>query len=162
MYTIEQKNSFRQDLASIAWIVTSCTSENGRHFYVKQLLKHINVDINGHCMKNKDWSVHSSGEPFTGREVVARNCNDYVTEKIERPYAVGVVPVLDGPMDYSRFLATNHSSIRLDDFATPEQLAHHILQLDQDDCLFEVSLLRRHRPENSSRVHPQPKAARDI
>lgn len=64
------------------------------------------------------------------------NCNDYVSEKIERPYAVGVVPILDGPKDYSRFLATNHSSIRVDDFATPEQLAHHIQELDQDDAAY--------------------------
>ncbi|KAG0285136.1 hypothetical protein BGZ97_007920, partial [Linnemannia gamsii] len=38
--------------------------------------------------------------------------------------------------DYSRFLATNHSSLRLDDFATPEQLAHRILELDQDDTAY--------------------------
>lgn len=64
------------------------------------------------------------------------NCDDYVTEKIQRPYSVGVVPILDGPKDYSRFLATNHSSIRLDDFATSKQLAHRILELDQDDAAY--------------------------
>ena len=64
------------------------------------------------------------------------NCDDYVTEKIQRPYSVGVVPILDGPKDYSRFLATNHSSIRLDDFVTSKQLAHRILELDQDDAAY--------------------------
>ncbi|KAF9139180.1 Alpha-(1,3)-fucosyltransferase 11 [Mortierella sp. GBA39] len=64
------------------------------------------------------------------------NCDDYVTEKIQRPYSVGVVPILDGPKDYSRFLATNHSSIRLDDFKTSKQLAHRILELDQDDAAY--------------------------
>ena len=58
-HTIDEKNIFRQQgLAPIAWIVSSCTSENGRHFYVKQLLKYINVDIYGHCMRNKEWPVH--------------------------------------------------------------------------------------------------------
>ncbi|KAF9565491.1 Alpha 1,3 fucosyltransferase [Mortierella alpina] len=143
MYTIQEKNQFRQSLAPIAWIVSSCTSENGRHFYVKQLLKYIDVDIYGHCMRNKDWPTHPDGQQFTDREVVGRykfylsientNCNDYVTEKIERPYAVGVVPILDGPRDYSRFIPTNHSTIRLDEFATPEQLAIRIHQLDHDD-----------------------------
>src|SRR5690349_3554388 len=83
------------------------------------------------------------GRRFEPHEVVGRykfylsiennNCDDYVTEKIQRPYSVGVVPILDGPKDYSRFLATNHSSIRLDDFATSKQLAERILELDQDD-----------------------------
>ncbi|KAF9547350.1 Alpha-(1,3)-fucosyltransferase 11 [Mortierella hygrophila] len=143
VYTIQQKNAFRKDLAPVAWIVSSCTSHNGRHFFIKQLLKYTNIDIYGRCMKNKDWPMHPDGRSFSDREVVARykfylsiensNCDDYVTEKIERPYAVGVVPILDGPKDYSRFLATNHSSLRLDDFATPEQLALRIHQLDQDD-----------------------------
>ncbi|KAG0077307.1 Alpha-(1,3)-fucosyltransferase 11 [Linnemannia elongata] len=145
-YTIQEKNVFRKDLAPVAWIVSSCKAKNGRHFYIKQLLKYIKIDIYGHCMNNKDWPVHPDGRSFTDREVVARykfylsiensNCDDYVTEKIERPYSVGVVPILDGPKDYSRFLATNHSSIRLDDFATPEQLALRIHQLDQDDAAY--------------------------
>ncbi|KAG0369191.1 glycosyltransferase family 10-domain-containing protein [Gamsiella multidivaricata] len=147
VYTVDQKNIFREDgLAPIAWIVSSCTSENGRHFYIKQLLKYIKVDIYGHCMKNKEWPVHQDGRPYSDYEVVApykfylsienTNCNDYVSEKIERPYAVGAVPIIDGPRDYSRFLATNHSSIRLDEFATPEQLALHIHELDRDNMAY--------------------------
>ncbi|GJJ75016.1 hypothetical protein EMPS_07374 [Entomortierella parvispora] len=146
VYTIQEKNDFRKELAPIAWIVSNCKARNGRHYYVKQLLKYTNVDIYGDCLKNKEWPVHPNGSPFTDREVVARykfylsiensNCDDYVTEKIERPYTVGVVPILDGPKDYSRFLATNHSSIRVDDFATPEQLALRIHQLDQDDAAY--------------------------
>ncbi|KAF9899494.1 hypothetical protein EC991_008793 [Linnemannia zychae] len=143
MYTIQEKNTFRKELAPIAWIVSSCKAKNGRHLYVNQLLKYIKVDVYGHCMNNKAWPTHPDGREFTDLEVTGRykfylslensNCNDYVTEKIERPYIAGVVPILDGPDDYSRFLATNHSSIRLDDFATPKQLARRIQQLDQDD-----------------------------
>jgi alpha-1,3-fucosyltransferase 10 len=91
-------------------------------------------------------TLFKDGRAFTDREVAGRykfylsiennNCDDYVTEKIHRPYAVGVVPILDGPKDYSRFLATNHSSIRLDDFATSKQLAHRIRELDQDDAAY--------------------------
>ncbi|KAG0047425.1 Alpha-(1,3)-fucosyltransferase 11 [Linnemannia elongata] len=123
--------------------LSNCNARNGRHYYVEQLLKYVNVDIYGNCMDNKDWPVHPDGRQFEPHEVVGRykfylsiennNCDDYVTEKIQRPYSVGVVPILDGPKDYSRFLATNHSSIRLDDFATSKQLAERILELDQDD-----------------------------
>lgn len=58
MHTIQQKNAFRKELAPVAWIVSSCKAKNGRHIYIKQLLKHIKVDIYGRCMKNKNWPVH--------------------------------------------------------------------------------------------------------
>ncbi|KAF8933744.1 Alpha-(1,3)-fucosyltransferase 11 [Haplosporangium gracile] len=64
------------------------------------------------------------------------NCDDYVTEKIQRPYSVGVVPILNRPKDYFRCLATNYSSIRLDDLATSKQLAHRIHRLDQEDAAY--------------------------
>ncbi|KAG9070084.1 hypothetical protein KI688_009415 [Linnemannia hyalina] len=146
MYTIQEKNVFRKDLAPVAWIVSNCVARNGRHFYVEQLLKYIKVDIYGKCMTNMAWPVHPDGRAFAANEVMGRykfylsiennNCDDYVTEKIQRPYSVGVVPILDGPKDYSRFLATNHSSLRLDDFETSKQLAHRILELDQDDAAY--------------------------
>ncbi|KAF9950178.1 Alpha 1,3 fucosyltransferase [Mortierella alpina] len=149
-YTIQEKNQFRGELAPIAWIVSNCKAENRRHFYVKQLLKYIDVDIYGHCMRNKHWPSHPNGVKFSDREVVGRykfylsienaNCNDYITEKIERPFAVGVVPIIDGPKDYSRFLPNNHSTIRMDDFATPEQLAIRIHQLDQDNDAYMAYL----------------------
>ncbi|KAG0311129.1 Alpha 1,3 fucosyltransferase, partial [Linnemannia gamsii] len=100
MYTIQEKNAFRKELAPVAWIVSSCRAKNGRHLYVTQLLKYIKVDVYGHCMSNKAWPKHPDGREFTDREVVGRykfylsiensNCNDYVTEKLERPYVVGV------------------------------------------------------------------------
>src|SRR5690242_14419784 len=58
MYAIQEKNAFRKDLATIAWIVSNCRARNGRHNYVEQLLKYVNVDIYGRCMMNKDWPKH--------------------------------------------------------------------------------------------------------
>ncbi|KAF9285148.1 hypothetical protein BGZ88_009645 [Linnemannia elongata] len=166
MYTIQEKNAFRTNSAPIAWIVSNCNARNGRHYYVEQLLKYVNVDIYGNCMDNKDWPVHPDGRRFEPHEVVGRykfylsiennNCDDYVTEKIQRPYSVGVVPILDGPKDYSRFLATNHSSIRLDDFATSKQLAERILELDQDDDAYMKYLdYKESTTPIESLLHPQ-------
>jgi alpha-1,3-fucosyltransferase 10 len=58
MYTIQEKNAFRKELAPVAWIVSSCRAKNGRHLYVTQLLKYIKVDVYGHCMSNKAWPKH--------------------------------------------------------------------------------------------------------
>lgn len=77
------------------------------------------------------------------------NCNDYVTEKMQRPYTNGIVPIIDGPKDYSRYLATNHSAIRMDDFATPEQLADFINELDQDDARYLTYLDYKTKPADT-------------
>ncbi|KAF9208542.1 hypothetical protein BGZ59_010596 [Podila verticillata] len=159
-HTVEEKNEFRKEgLAPIAWIVSSCTSENGRHFYVKQLQKYIKVDVYGRCMRNKPWPKYPNGLEYDERDLVAKykfylsientNCNDYVSEKIERPYAVGTVPIVDGPKDYSRYMATNHSVIRMDSFATPEQLALWIHDLDKDDTQYQTYLDFKTKPEGT-------------
>ncbi|KAG0030027.1 hypothetical protein BGZ81_003129 [Podila clonocystis] len=159
-HTIQEKNTFRKEgLAPIAWIVSSCTSENGRHYYIKQLQKYIKVDVYGRCMKNKEWPQYPGGGDMDERDLVGMykfylsientNCNDYVSEKIERPYASGTVPIVDGPKDYSRYMATNHSVIRMDDFATPEQLAGWIQGLDQDDARYLTYLDYKTKPADT-------------
>ena len=69
MYTIQEKNVLRKELAPVAWIVSSCKAKNGRHMYIKQLLKYIKVDIYGRCMKNKNWPVHP-GKKKKKRDVI--------------------------------------------------------------------------------------------
>ncbi|KAG9070061.1 Alpha-(1,3)-fucosyltransferase 11 [Linnemannia hyalina] len=141
MYNIQEENAFRKDLAPVAWIVSNCRTRNGCRHYVEQLLKHIKVDIYGKCMTNMDWSEYQVMRRYKFYLSIENNyCANYVTEKIQHPYSVGVVPILDGFKDYSRFLATNHSSLRLDDFATSKQLAHRILELDQDDAPYMMYL----------------------
>lgn len=61
--TLEKKNALRlrsQDnkrgLAPVAWIVSNCDSVSGRHFFVYQLRKYVDVDIYGRgCMTNREW-----------------------------------------------------------------------------------------------------------
>lgn len=61
------------------------------------------------------------------------NCKDYVTEKLTRVFMAGVLPIVDGPDDYSPFVPNNHSVIRVADFDGPKALAHFLKQLEQDD-----------------------------
>ncbi|KAF9405329.1 Alpha-(1,3)-fucosyltransferase 11, partial [Podila epigama] len=106
----------------------------------------------------KAWVLNTHGTLYTEYENVGRykfylsfentSCNDYVSEKIGRPYDAGVVPIVDGPKDYSRFMATNHSLIRIDSFATPEQLAMRIHELDKDDAKYLTYLDYKTQPED--------------
>ncbi|CAG8564298.1 19857_t:CDS:2, partial [Racocetra fulgida] len=45
----------------------------------------------------------------------------------------GVVPIVDGPSDYTPFAPTNHSLIQIDQFSSPEDLASYILSLSENE-----------------------------
>lgn len=98
------------------------------------------------------------GEEFSAHEVAAQykfylaiennNCDDYVTEKLERAYEVGAIPIADGPRDYSRYDATGSAVVTLDAFDnSPKKLGQYIQQLDQDDELY-LSRLRYKVPKD--------------
>ncbi|KAF9433786.1 hypothetical protein BGZ76_008969 [Entomortierella beljakovae] len=169
--TIQQKNFYRvngfhnhdnRPLAPVAWVVSNCKAENGRHFMVNQLKKYIDIDIYGHCIPNRSWPKKEDGlTDMTSEELVQHykfylaienaNCEDYVTEKLVRAFEVGAVPVVDGPHDYSRFQPATKSLIRYDDFGSPQGLAEYLNKLDQDDNLYlEYLAYKSERNDNNT------------
>ncbi|KAF9902377.1 Alpha-(1,3)-fucosyltransferase 11 [Lobosporangium transversale] len=164
--TIEQKNRYRQSgfhpadrrpLAPVAWIVSNCKASNGRHLMVKQLLKYIDIDIYGRCISNRPWpkkmldnnsQIDMPDEELVGHykfylAIENSNCEDYVTEKLERTFGAGAVPVVDGPDDYSRFMPSPRSLIRYDDHGSPRKLAQFLKYLDQNDTAYQEYLTYR-------------------
>lgn len=76
------------------------------------------------------------------------NCDGYVTEKLERAYQVGAVPIADGPGDYAQFDATGSAIITFDEFDnSPKKIAQYINKLGQDDELY-LSRLRYKVPQD--------------
>ncbi|KAF9080953.1 Alpha-(1,3)-fucosyltransferase 11 [Mortierella sp. AD031] len=160
LHTLEEKNRFRKHgfseddsrpLAPVAWIVSNCKAPNGRHFMVNQLRKYIDVDVYGKCMPNREWPKGKDGrEQMPEEELVSHykfylalengNCEDYVTEKLERTFASGAVPVVDGPQDYSRYTPAENSIIRYDDYGSPKLLAKFLKALDSDDKAYQQHL----------------------
>lgn len=94
------------------------------------------------------WPLnYTDGDEFSPDEIAAQykfylaieniNCDDYVTEKLLRAYEVGAIPIVDGPLDYSRFDATGNALVQSDHFDnSPKKLGRYIQQLDQDDTLY--------------------------
>ncbi|ORY06190.1 hypothetical protein K493DRAFT_372343 [Basidiobolus meristosporus CBS 931.73] len=127
------------DRASIAWIVSNCNANNNRNYYVKELMKYIDIDIYGHCMENKKWP---EGKDTT--EIIQdyefylafenSNCQDYVTEKLANAFAAGVVPIVDGPKSYDFVSPTANALININAFENPRELAEylHSLLADRD------------------------------
>jgi hypothetical protein len=121
---------------------------------VHQLSKYIPVDVYGRCIPNRPWPKKAgSDQDMSDEELVSHykfylalentNCEDYVTEKLWRPFAVGSVPVVDGPKDYSRFKPGRKSLVEYDDFGSPEALARFLRRLDEDDSAYEEYLSYR-------------------
>ncbi|KAF9083085.1 Alpha-(1,3)-fucosyltransferase 11 [Mortierella sp. GBA35] len=149
-YTIQEKNQFRRggegEGAGREGDQGNCKADNKRHYFVKQLQKHIPVDIYGRaqCMSNREWPKHPDGEDFTSFEIVSR----YKFYLLERPFEAGVVPIVDGLHDYSPFIPTPDSVINMDAFnGSPKGLAEYIRMLDQDDEAY-LQLLRYKFPGN--------------
>lgn len=162
--TLAQKNLYRihghspsdsRPLAPVAWFVSNCRATNGRHLMVRQLQRYIDVDIYGDCRynRNRDWPLDADGRGLTDVVVASRykfylaientNCDGYVTEKLERAVASGAVPVVDGPVDYSRYNPAPKALIQYNDFGSPKALAEYLLKLDQDDEAYNEHLAYR-------------------
>ncbi len=124
----------------VAWFVSHCDTQSQREVYVRELQKHIPVDIYGRCgpltcsnktqrdsvclrMLERDYYFYLSFENAL--------CKDYVTEKLGRVLNYYVVPVTLGGTEYSR-IAPPHSVINALDFPSPKALAAYLLRLSQN------------------------------
>lgn len=121
-----------------AWFVSNCVTSIHREDYVKELGRHVPVDIYGKCgnlscgdrcleMIRSDYKFYVAFENSF--------CTDYVTEKLTRALLYDAVPIVMGGVDYNRF-APPHSFIDAKDFDSPEQLGNYLLLLNASDSLY--------------------------
>lgn len=126
-----------------AWFVSHCGTSGGREDYVKELKKHMPVDIYGRCgdlkcpkndtegcnrMLSRDYKFYLSFEN--------NFCRDYVTEKLWTALANDAVAVVYGAVDYSQF-APPGSYIDHRDFASPKHLADYLIYLNGNQTAYE-------------------------
>ncbi|KAG9485210.1 hypothetical protein GDO78_008346 [Eleutherodactylus coqui] len=149
--SIAEKNKWRQEgYAAILYMQSHCDVPSDRDRYVKELMKHIQIDSYGQCLKNRqfpskrleDTSTATTEDQqfmeFTARykfHLAMENaiCADYMTEKLWRPMHIGAVPIYRGSPSVKDWMPNDNSIIVIDDFETPEELAKFITSLDQDD-----------------------------
>ncbi|CAJ0966906.1 unnamed protein product [Ranitomeya imitator] len=152
--SVAEKNKWRQKgYAPILYMQSHCDVPSDRDRYVKELMKYIQIDSYGQCLKNRQFSskrledtstaTTEDGEfmAFTARykfHLAMENaiCADYMTEKLWRPMHIGAIPVYRGSPSVNDWMPNNHSIILIDDFATPKELAAFIVSLDKDDDLY--------------------------
>ena len=124
-----------------AWFCSNQWTHGKREDYVKQLTKHIDIDIYGNCgnMSCQPRMSPHCNNLLDGYKFYfsAENslCPDYVSEKVYRALDGDVVPVVYGGADYSQY-APPHSYINVADFKSPKHLADYLKLLDQNDSLY--------------------------
>ncbi|KAG9070840.1 hypothetical protein KI688_008381 [Linnemannia hyalina] len=99
-------------------------------------------------------------KPFTAQEIMQDykfvfalervNCQDYITQHLADATTVGVVPIVDGPQDYSRFSPSENAFVEIRNFLAPEQFAQEIDRLDRNDALYLERLFYRVNKDTGS------------
>ncbi|CDH49510.1 alpha-()-fucosyltransferase 11 [Lichtheimia corymbifera JMRC:FSU:9682] len=125
----------------VLWIASNCDAWSGRHHYVRELMKYINIDSYGTCLNNKAFPDNVSRDELMGQykfylAIENSNCDDYVTEKLFDTFQSSTVPIVDGPPSYDSFLPNPRSAIRMDAYPDPRELADYLHYLDQNDTAY--------------------------
>ncbi|XP_077202306.1 GDP-fucose protein O-fucosyltransferase 4 [Paroedura picta] len=135
--------------APVLYLQSHCDVPSDRDRYVRELMRHIQVDSYGECLKNRDFpsmrlkdtSTATTEDPefmaFISSykfHLAMENaiCHDYMTEKLWRPMHVGAVPVYRGSPSVRDWMPNNHSIILIDDFESPKELAEYLDFLDKN------------------------------
>nr|XP_045611879.1 alpha-(1,3)-fucosyltransferase C-like [Procambarus clarkii] len=129
-------HAFMSRPKTVAWMVSHCSTVSGREFYVKELQKHMSVDVYGLCgdlrcsknHQNLDCYADVLRPKYKFYLAFENNmCQDYITEKVWLPLHHGLVPVVYGGANYSLFLPP-HSYVDATHL-TPPQLASLLTRL---------------------------------
>ncbi len=125
----------------VAWIVSNCNSRSSREAYVRELRKHVPVDIMGGCgdlacdvghrSKSDNCTAAVNGSYKFYLSFENSLCDGYATEKFWWRMSQPVVPVVMGRGRYAE-VAPPHSHLNVEDYDSPKALAEHLLYLDQN------------------------------
>ena len=132
-------------------IYTHC--ENVRTLYLYRLMKYMQIDSYGECLRNKPRLPRTKNNLETLQAVMAKykfalvipncDCDYYMTEKIYNALSSGSVPVWMGTDKIDEILQwgnLNQSIIKVRDFKSPQQLAKYLLWLSQNETEYNKFL----------------------
>lgn len=123
----------------VCWIVSNWKEHYIRVKYYKELSKHIKITTFGRGFEGYHYGDTLSTIASCKFYLSFENSiyQDYITEKLYNPLAVGTVPIVLGTLreNYEK-LVLGDSFIHVDDFASPKELADYLLLLDSNDDLY--------------------------
>ena len=128
----------------VAWIVSHCETTGMRENYVRDLMKHIQVDVYGACGKEfcpksscglKIMDILDEYKFYLAFENTLNG--EYITEKLWRSFTKGVVPIVYGGLDAYKTLLPKQSYVDVTDFKSPGALATYLLKINSDKELYQ-------------------------
>ncbi|ELT91974.1 hypothetical protein CAPTEDRAFT_65511, partial [Capitella teleta] len=125
----------------VAWFVSNCETPSQREVYVKELQRHIDVDVFGSCGDIDQCPRGSSPDSCIAKTINEYKfylsfenslCEEYYTEKLVRTLWSNVIPIVMGLNDYSTILPPG-SFIDVRNFSSPQRLAEFLREVSEDD-----------------------------
>ncbi|CAH1801061.1 unnamed protein product [Owenia fusiformis] len=136
------KNFARGKDKLIAWFVSDCKTQSKREVIVRELQKHIPVDIFGACGSLK---CPRKSEANCSRMLESRYkfylsfenslCVEYVTEKLWKVLKLDIIPIVLGGANYTKILPKK-SFINILDFTSLDTFVNYLNLLDGNDTLY--------------------------
>ncbi|XP_041978188.1 alpha-(1,3)-fucosyltransferase 7-like [Aricia agestis] len=138
-------------------LISNCAVSR-RIEYLKELEKHIEVDIYGKCSKDHKESCpgHFSADCKVMAEYIFylvfenSECHEYLTEKgFYHAYSKGAIPIIMGPsVQECEALLPPNSFLHVDNYRSAADLANHIKSISED----ESKILEYHAWRNDFEV----------
>ena len=144
---------FAERLGNVLAVFSKC--EPVRTEYMRQLMKHIQVDSYGACLKNKEGLIGLYGKVdnkyvFKDHKVVLsrfykfslvfmnQDCDYFVDDRLYHALTSGSVPVFMGTDKIDQFLPGNlkNSIIKVSDFKSPKELADYLTFLSNNETAY--------------------------
>lgn len=120
------------------WMVSHCQTDSKREEYVKELKKHLEVDVYGscgehQCPRSRGNACYHDFERTYFYMLAFENslCTDYATEKFFSALKYDMVPVVFGGANYSQ-IGPAQSYVDALAFKSPQQLAEHLRVLSRN------------------------------
>ncbi|KAI1905339.1 hypothetical protein AGOR_G00015090 [Albula goreensis] len=156
---LAQKNRLRRTLAPLVYVQSDCDPPSDRDAFIRELMRHIQVDSYGACLHNRDLPAPLQDSTAMDEQaflhILAQYkfvlafenavCDDYITEKLWRPLKLGAVPVYYGAPNVVTWLPSNRSAVVVAPGESPEELARRLKRLDENDEEYEAYLEWKHR-----------------
>jgi hypothetical protein len=127
----------KTEAAPAVYVASSPYNQSGRNEYVRELMRHLQVDSYGRVLHNRSLPEDRGRE--TKLATIARYrftlafensiTDDYVTEKFFDPLVAGSVPVYRGASNVQCFAPGDHCYINVADCRDPAELAEYLLHL---------------------------------
>lgn len=143
-----------------------------RTLYLYRLMKYMQVDSYGDCLRNKPRLPRTRTNYETLQAVMAKykfalvipnsDCDYYMTEKIYNALSSGSVPVWMGTDTIDEILQwgnLNQSIIKVRDFKSPRQLAKYLLWLAQNETEYNKFLKWKYEGFNFPKEYYSSKVA---